>query len=115
MARAQQIHRLAPNLITRRQTTIAVVDAVDDVGNVVRAVASSERALRAQQLAALVEGEIAVTGPIGIDAEIKALTAIQQLGLHPVSVAASRPICPQCQEYIQKIGMILEGGIQLLD
>jgi RHS repeat-associated protein len=99
--RVRDIHNALDPIAQSRRTT-AIVEAVDSSGNVTRIVASSENSLSAAQRAALRPGEVAATGPG--HAEVTALNAAQQMGLTPVNVGASRPICPSCAGAIQNAG-----------
>ncbi|MDX2043933.1 MAG: RHS repeat-associated core domain-containing protein [Acidobacteriota bacterium] len=100
-ARAKQIQGKLGGF-TQKKTTTAVVETTNTSGQTVTLVASSERALRPSQRAALKKGEVAVKGDG--HAEVTALNAARQMGLKPRRVAASRPICPQCAEAIQEAG-----------
>jgi len=66
-------------------------------------VTSSERVLRPAQRAALQSGEVAGVGPG--HAEITGVEAAKSMGLTPTGVWASRPICPECAEYLQRLGI----------
>jgi RHS repeat-associated protein len=99
--RAEQLHDALDPIAQSRRTT-AVVEAVDASGNVTHIVASSENSLSAAQRAALGPGEVAARGPG--HAEVTALNAAQQMGLTPVNVAASRPICANCAQAINNAG-----------
>jgi RHS repeat-associated protein len=80
---------------TVRSTTTAVLRAVTSSGESRVIVATSEQYFRSAWLNALQPGEIAVAGPD--HAEINALNAAAIIGLTPVEIAASRPICLGCQ------------------
>src|SRR5205823_1665183 len=97
-ARATQIHQQVP-AATQSRTTIAVTETAEGV----RVVSSSEHTLRPAQRAALVPGEVAASG-VG-HAEVTGVRAAQSMGLTPVGVAASRPICPECADFLRGLGI----------
>jgi RHS repeat-associated protein len=100
--RAQEIHQVLDPIAQARRTT-AVLEAVDEAGNVRTIVASSERTLSVAQRAALNPGEIAATG--AGHAEVTALNAAQASGLTPIAIGASRAFCPACAIAIRAAGI----------
>jgi RHS repeat-associated protein len=102
--RAKEINRTAPHFLARRLRTIAVIRARANDGSTTDIVASSEPALTKEQRAMLQSNEIEARGPG--HAEDKALRLAQSLGLQPLEVAASRPICRDCAIKIHDAGAI---------
>lgn len=88
---------------TRNAVTIAVTETAEGV----RVVTSSEGALRPAARAALEAGEVAGAGVRGTHAEVNGVNAAVQSGLTPTGTAASRPICPECAEVLQREGVAL--------
>lgn len=99
--RVHDIHNALDAYAQTKRTT-AIVEAVDASGNITRVVASSSNTLTPAQRALLGPGEVAASG--AGHAEVTALNAAQQMGLTPVNVAASRPICAGCAAAIQGAG-----------
>ena len=81
------------------RTTTAVVETAEGT----RVVGSSEPNLRPAQRDALVGGEVAASGPG--HAEVTAVNAAREMGLTPTGVAASRPICSGCADFLKKEGV----------
>jgi len=81
------------------RTTTAVVETAEGQ----RVVGSSEPNLRPAQREALVDGEVAASGPG--HAEATAVNAAKEAGLTPTGVAASRPICPDCAKFLKQEGV----------
>ena len=100
--RAREIHELAPQA-TQNRTTIAVTEAVDQNGNVVNVVSSSEQRLRRTQREALQPGEVEAIGPG--HAEVTGVNYAQQNGMTPTATAASRPICDNCAQFLSDQGV----------
>jgi hypothetical protein len=100
-ARAVEIQS-ALKVGTAGRTTTAVLEGVNEVGNTVKLVASSEKDLRLVQKGALQSGETAVSG-VG-HAEVTALNAAKEMGVKATSVAASRGICLGCGRAIIQSG-----------
>lgn len=90
---------------TAASTTTAVLRAVAGDGTERIIVATSEQTFRRVWLSALRVGEIAVAGPD--DAEINALAAAGRLGLRPLEIAASRPVCLGCQLTLSEEGVAI--------
>jgi RHS repeat-associated protein len=102
--RADEIQSaLSPD--TQKRTTTAVADATTAGGDSVRLVASSEMKLRPAQMDALQPGEVAVSGPG--HAEQTIMNHADQNGMQVQAVAASRPICSNCQK------AIIGGGAEM--
>jgi RHS repeat-associated protein len=102
-SRADEIHSLLDPVAQRFRTT-AVVRARGADGAEVLVVASSNRVLAPAQKAGLRGGEIAAEGTG--HAEVTALQTAKAMGLQPLEVAASRPICGPCAEAIRDAGAI---------
>src|SRR5262245_9580959 len=80
---------------TKRFVTIGVTDTAEGV----RIISSSENELRPAAKNVLQDGEIAVEGPG--HAEVTGVNAARDRGLTPIGTAASRPICPDCAQFLQ--------------
>jgi len=81
-------------------TTTAVTETEEGV----RVISSSEpRGLRPAQRAMLREGEIEARG--GGHAEVTGVNKAREMGLTPTGVAASRPICPACVQFLRSLGV----------
>jgi ribosomal protein S11 len=100
-ARAKAIHG-AVGIGTQGRTTVAAARVITSEGGELILVGSSEGALRPAQRAMLQAGEQAVKGPG--HAEIAVINAAQASGATVKEIAASRPICPKCNEVIKDIG-----------
>lgn len=101
VARASELHgKLDPVAQTRRTT--AVLSAEDANGKTSILVGSSRPTLSPGQRAALQPGETGVAGQG--HAEVTVVNAAISQGLKVKGVAASRPICPECQQVIKKAG-----------
>lgn len=96
--RAKEIHEAIP-AATQRRTTIAVTETSQGT----RIVSSSENRLRPAQRKLLGEGEIEGVG-VG-HAEVTGINAARNAGLNPTGTAASRPICPGCQDFLKNNGV----------
>ena len=81
------------------RTTTAVVETAEGP----RVVGSSEPGLRSAQQDALVDGEVAARG--AGHAEVTAVNAAKEMGLTPTGVAASRPICSDCANFLKQEGV----------
>jgi RHS repeat-associated protein len=99
--RANEVHRALDPIAQSRRTT-AAVRAVAPDGTEVIIIASSERSLSRAQQAALQAGEVAARGEG--HAEVTAINAAREMGLRPVEVAASRPICTACAQATYNAG-----------
>jgi tRNA(Ile2) C34 agmatinyltransferase TiaS len=84
---------------TKDFVTIAVTDTAEGL----RIISSSENALRTAVLKILTHGEVAVTG--AGHAEVTGVNAAKSIQLKPIGTAASRPICPDCGEFLQNNGV----------
>ena len=102
-ARATAIQSALP-AATQRYTTTAVGRVASADGTVQILVASSERALRPAQRAAMLPGEVAVTG--AGHAEQTILSAASANRQTVQAVAASRPICSSCAAAITQAGAV---------
>jgi RHS repeat-associated protein len=100
-ARAKEIHG-AVSKATQGRTTIAVGEARNSEGQVVRIVGSSENRLRPAQRAMLRSNEIEATG--AGHAEATVLRFAGQVDLKVGNIAASRPICQGCATAINGAG-----------
>jgi RHS repeat-associated protein len=100
--RASEIHAAVPRA-TQTRTTIAVADAVDEQGNQVRVVGSSEPRLRVAQRAMLKPGEIEAKG--NGHAEVTVLDHLRVNNLSIRSIGASRPVCANCNVAIESFGI----------
>ena len=89
-ARASQVHSILDPIAQARRTT-----AVVETASGRQFVASSRSTLSPAQRAALRSSETAARGQG--HAEVTAVRAAQQAGETPVSVAASRSVCPACE------------------
>ena len=99
--RAKEIHSALPEA-TQRRTTTAVAEVQNPDGTTSRLVGSSEIRLRPEQRAVLNSNETAVTGTG--HAETTVINAANRSGQTVNRVAASRPICPECEKAIQNSG-----------
>jgi hypothetical protein len=99
--RVDELHGLLDPRAARQRTTGAV-EAVDKDGNEVTIIGSSRDRLSPKQRAALKPGEVEAPG--SGHAEQTALDYAEQHGLTPRRVAASRPICEECAEAIERAG-----------
>ena len=96
--------------VTADSTTTAALRALGADGQAQTIIATSESSFRSSWLAVLQDGEIGVAGPD--DAEINALNAARQLGLNPVQIAASRPVCLGCQLTLQQAGVTISSPLK---
>ncbi len=94
-ARAKEIHKAVPEA-TQKRTTIAVTKTKE--GPII--VSSSERRLRPAQRKMLRENELEGTGDG--HAEVTGVNFAKSSGLTPTGTAASRPICSNCQDFLNK-------------
>ncbi|MEP1444751.1 MAG: RHS repeat-associated core domain-containing protein [Paraglaciecola sp.] len=92
--RATEIHQAVP-IATQTRTTVAVAETSQGI----RVVSSSEPRLRPAQRQMLQKGEIEGKGQG--HAEVTAVSAAKAGGLNPIAVAASRPICSNCQSFLK--------------
>ena len=97
-ARAREIQD-ALDLKTQGYRTTAVVETKEGI----RVVSSNRPRLSPTQRASLRAGE--VEGPGIGHAEVTAVNAAKRMGLTPTGAAASRPICPQCAEFLRELGI----------
>jgi RHS repeat-associated protein len=94
--------------------TTAVLEAVDSAGERWYLVASSgKNALTPAQRAILTLREIPV-GILGNHAEINAMIRARQLGLRPLSIGASRAICPACARELGFTDILLDTPLRIL-
>jgi len=93
-SRANAVHGAVPKA-TQNRTTIAA--GLADDGTVI--IGSSEKNLRRAQRAALKPGEVAASG-VG-HAEVTVINHARSMGLNVKNVAASRPICQNCQTFLK--------------
>jgi RHS repeat-associated protein len=100
-ARATEIHS-ALDPIAQNMRTTAAASVTDANGVQSTLVGSSSNTLSPAQRAALQPGETAVTGPG--HAEVTVVNAAQAQGMTVNAVAASRPICSNCQQVITNAG-----------
>ncbi|MGN8071584.1 hypothetical protein [Mucilaginibacter sp. 22184] len=94
---------MQPFRATQTRTTIAVADAVDEQGNQIRVVGSSEPRLRAAQRAMLKPGEVEAKG--NGHAEVTVLDHLRVNNLSIRSIGASRPVCANCNVAIESFGI----------
>jgi hypothetical protein len=99
--RAAEVHG-ALDPIAQNMRTTAAASVTDANGNTSVLVGSSNNTLSPAQRAALQPGETAVSGPG--HAEVTVINAAQSQGMTVNAVAASRTICPDCQQAIQAAG-----------
>ncbi|HZR64794.1 MAG TPA: DUF416 family protein [Terriglobales bacterium] len=69
----------------------------------VSVISSSEKALRPAVRALLGSGDVAAQG--AGHAEVSGVNAAKQMGLTPTGVAASRPICSACAQFLRSLGI----------
>ena len=100
-SRASKIHQ-AVSVATQNRTTIAVADAIDNAGNGIRIVGSSEARLRPAQRSLLIANEIEAVGKGHAEATI--LNFAENNGYRVSNIGASRPICVPCAEQISTAG-----------
>ena len=96
--RARDIQNAA-GVARQGRTTTAVVETAEGT----RVVGSSEPSLRSSQRSALTAGEVAAQGTG--HAEVTAVNAAKSMGLTPTGVAASRPICSECADFLKQEGV----------
>jgi RHS repeat-associated protein len=99
--RAKEIHSALPEA-TQNRTTTAVAEVTNPDGTVTKLVGSSEKRLRPAQRGMLSKGEVAVAGEGHAEATV--INSAQSSGQQVNRVAASRPICPECEEVIKNAG-----------
>ncbi|HXH93128.1 MAG TPA: hypothetical protein VNN25_16215, partial [Thermoanaerobaculia bacterium] len=99
---------------TQTRTTTAVAQVANPNGSTQLLVGSSERVLRPAQLAALRDGETAVSGQGHAEATV--ISAAHANGQTVQAVAASRPICPSCAGLISQAGATAASALkQVID
>jgi RHS repeat-associated protein len=103
--RAREIQDNLPDT-TKGRTTTAVGQVTSADGSTQVLVGSSEGTLREAQKQALQAGETAVSGTRGVHAEVNVINAAAEQGLQVNAVAASRPICPGCEQAIKDAGAV---------
>jgi hypothetical protein len=114
-SRAVELQALRPSRYDIKNTTTAIVRAVDSNGNIVDLVAHSSGRLSPEQVAATLRtGELPVPflNAPGLHAEERALLYAQFNNLTPLEVAASRPICPRCASQAVAAGAIPVGPLK---
>ena len=110
--RAKEVHGELDETAQRFRTT-AATEAVDKDGNKVVIISSSEKRLTKKQRESLREGEIE-----GIDtvkkehAEVTGINTAKEKGLTPTATAASRPICPTCQQTIKENNVVPKSPLK---
>ncbi|MEA1677476.1 RHS repeat-associated core domain-containing protein [Nitrospirillum sp. BR 11163] len=100
---AERVAQLAENGLSQIQRERFVTLAVTETKEGVRVISSSSKTLEQSVINLLQEGEVGVSG-IG-HAEVTGVEGAQSLGLTPTGVAASRPICPSCANYLSEQGI----------
>ncbi|WP_224351705.1 RHS repeat-associated core domain-containing protein [Streptomyces olivaceus] len=105
--RADDLHSLIPSGGQRYRTT-GVLHA-DGVGGGIdlSAVGARSNLTLIQRADSLDAGELAISMSNGAHAEVKLVTAAQHLGLSPGGIAASRPFCPACSQFLTNQGATL--------
>jgi RHS repeat-associated protein len=103
---AERVTQLAEQGLTQIQRERFVTLAVTETKEGIRVISSSTEHVQSSVTALLKEGEVAVSG-VG-HAETTGIAGARALGLTPIGVAASRPICPVCAT------AIIEDGIEPL-
>jgi RHS repeat-associated protein len=96
--RAQKINGVLDPIAASMRTTAVLRTSTGDI------VAGGGKDLTKAQIAALRSGESAANPMPGAHAEIKAIQTALSNGSTPQSIGVSRPICAQCQAYIQSQG-----------
>jgi len=96
--RASEINGVLDPIAQSMRTTAVLRTSAGDI------VASGGRDLTNAQIAALRGGEIPATPMPGAHAEVTALMQAVNSGSTPQILGASRPICVQCQAFIQSQG-----------
>ncbi|MBB5121784.1 RHS repeat-associated core domain-containing protein [Streptomyces eurocidicus] len=105
--RADDLHSLIPSGGQRYRTT-GVLHA-DGIGGGIdlSAVGARSNLTLIQRADSLDAGELAISATNGAHAEVKLVTAAQHLGLRPGGIAASRPFCPACSQFLTGQGATL--------
>ncbi|MFJ2257723.1 polymorphic toxin-type HINT domain-containing protein [Streptomyces sp. NPDC087844] len=105
--RADDLHSLIPSGGQRYRTT-GVLHA-DGVGGGIdlSAVGARSNLTLIQRADSLDAGELAISMSNGAHAEVKLVTAAQHLGLSPGGIAASRPFCSACSQFLTNQGATL--------
>ncbi|MFI7276533.1 RHS repeat-associated core domain-containing protein [Streptomyces sp. NPDC049879] len=105
--RADDLHSLIPSGGQQYRTT-GVLHA-DGIGGGIdlSAVGARSNLTLIQRADSLDAGELAISMSNGAHAEVKLLTAAQHLGLSPGGIAASRPFCPACSQFLTNQGATL--------
>lgn len=75
-------------------------------------VGSSEGVLRPAQREALLPGEAAIKGVPGTHAEVNVIDAAASRGETVTAIAASRPICTECEQAIRNAGAEIASPIK---
>ena len=101
-ARAKQIHSAQPDRIAQNKSTTAVGVVRHPDGQIEFVVASSRNQLTGPQKAALNKSETAISGEG--HAEVTILNWAKILGAKVEAIAASRPICQQCEMAMMNAG-----------
>ncbi|MCM2578995.1 polymorphic toxin-type HINT domain-containing protein, partial [Streptomyces meridianus] len=105
--RADDLHSLIPSGGQRYRTTgVLHADGVGG-GNDLSAVGARSNLTLIQRADSLDAGELAISMSNGAHAEVKLVTAAQHLGLSPGGIAASRPFCPACSQFLTNQGATL--------
>lgn len=102
VTRATEIHGVLDMFAQTRRTT-AVLQT--DAGNIV---AGGAVDLTKRQIGALKPGEIPVS-MFGAHAEVTAITGAKTMGSTPQMIGVSRPICLECQAFIESTGGTITG------
>jgi hypothetical protein len=112
--RAQAIHAAVGGVRTQGATTVAITRGIDQSGRVVNIVTSSEGALRPAQRAMLGTNEIAgaVSRAGAGHAEVNGLRVAESLGVNPAVTAASRPVCPGCEQALGEAGVGIASALK---
>jgi RHS repeat-associated protein len=103
LSAAERASQLANNGLTQIQRERFVTLAVTDTLEGTRVISSSSKTLEQSVIKQLQQGEVGVGG-IG-HAEVTGVEGARALGLTPTGVAASRPICSSCADYLNGQGI----------
>lgn len=109
-ARAAAIQNSQSSEIARNKSTTAVAEVVNSDGSSSIVVASSRNRLTPAQRAALKKGEVEIRGEGHAEATI--IEHAQSNSLEVKRIAASRPICENCQQSISTTNANVESEIK---
>jgi tRNA(Ile2) C34 agmatinyltransferase TiaS len=101
---SERVAQLAEQGLSEIQRERYVTLAVTETKEGLRVISSNTKKPQESVAQLLQSGEVAGAGRG--HAEIAGVEAAMALGLSPTGVAASRPICPSCAEYLRSRGVV---------